>query len=287
MQVCTLREAIGRYVEDGQTIALEGFTHLIPFAAGHEIIRQGRRNLHLVRMTPDLIYDQMIGMGCASTLTFSWGGNPGVGSLHRLRDAVERGWPGPLAIHEHSHAGLAAAYTAGAAHLPFAMLKGYVGNDLPVVNPQIKSIQCPYTGERIATVPAVNPQVTVLHAQQADRAGNILLRGIIGAQKEAALAARTLIVTVEEIVDVLDAPMNAIVLPYWVVTAVVPVPAGAYPAYAQGYYERDNAFYLAWDDIARDRDSFSAWMQRHVLGTRDHTEFLRSLPAETRERSEA
>jgi glutaconate CoA-transferase, subunit A len=287
MQVCTLREAIGRYVEDGQTIALEGFTHLIPFAAGHEIIRQGRRNLHLVRMTPDLIYDQMIGMGCASTLTFSWGGNPGVGSLHRLRDAVERGWPGPLAIHEHSHAGLAAAYTAGAARLPFAMLKGYVGNDLPTVNLQIKSIHCPYTGERIATVPAVNPQVTILHAQQADRAGNILLRGIIGAQKEAALAAGTLIVTVEEIVDTLDAPMNAIVLPYWVVSAVVPVPAGAYPAYAQGYYERDNAFYLAWDDIARDRKTFSAWMQRHVLGTRDHAEFLRSLPVEARERSEA
>ena len=287
MELCTLREAIARYVCDGQTIALEGFTHLIPFAAGHEIIRQGRRNLHLVRMTPDLIYDQMIGMGCASTLTFSWGGNPGVGSLHRLRDAVERGWPGPLAIHEHSHAGLAAAYTAGAARLPFAMLKGYVGNDLAAVNPQIKSITCPYTGERLATVPAINPQVTILHAQQADRAGNILLRGIIGAQKEAALAAGTLIVTVEEVVDVLDAPMNAIVLPYWVVTAVVPVPAGAYPAYAQGYYERDNAFYLAWDDIARDRTSFTAWMERHVLGTRDHAQFLRSLPVETRERSEA
>jgi glutaconate CoA-transferase, subunit A len=287
MEVCTLQEAIARYVEDGQTIALEGFTHLIPFAAGHEIIRQGRRNLHLVRMTPDLIYDQMIGMGCASELTFSWGGNPGVGSLHRLRDAVERGWPGPLAIHEHSHAGLAAAYTAGAARLPFAMLKGYVGNDLPAVNPQIRSINCPYTGERIATVPAINPQVTILHAQQADRAGNILLRGIIGAQKEAALAARILIVTVEEIVDVLDAPMNAIVLPYWVVTAVVPVPAGAYPAYAQGYYERDNAFYLAWDDIARDRKTFRAWMDRHVLGTRDHAQFLRSLPIEALERSEA
>jgi glutaconate CoA-transferase subunit A len=287
MEVCTLREAIARYVKDGQTVALEGFTHLIPFAAGHEIIRQGRRNLHLVRMTPDLIYDQMIGMGCARTLTFSWGGNPGVGSLHRLRDAVEKGWPGPLAIHEHSHAGLAAAYTAGAARLPFAMLKGYVGNDLPRVNPQIKHISCPYTGERLATVPAVNPQVTILHAQQADRAGNILLRGIIGAQKEAALAAGTLIVTVEEIVDTLDAPMNAIVLPYWVVTAVVPVPAGAYPAYAQGYYERDNAFYLAWDEIARDRATFTAWMERHVLGTRDHAQFLRSLSVEALKESEA
>jgi glutaconate CoA-transferase, subunit A len=287
MEVCTLREAIARYVKDGQMIALEGFTHLIPFAAGHEIIRQGRRNLHLVRMTPDLIYDQMIGMGCASTLTFSWGGNPGVGSLHRLRDAVEKGWPAPLAIHEHSHAGLAAAYTAGAAHLPFAMLKGYVGNDLPRVNPQIRSISCPYTGEPLATVPAMNPQVTILHAQQADRAGNILLRGIIGAQKEAALAAGTLIVTVEEVVDTLDAPMNAIVLPYWVVTAVVPVPAGAYPAYAQGYYERDNAFYLAWDEIARDRKSFTAWMERHVLGTRDHAQFLRSLSVEALKESEA
>ncbi len=287
MEIRTLRDAIARYVEDGQTIALEGFTHLIPFAAGHEIIRQGRRHLHLVRMTPDLVYDQMIGMGCASTLTFSWGGNPGVGSLHRLRDAVEHRWPGPLAIHEHSHAGLAAAYCAGAARLPFAILKGYVGNDLASVNPQIRSINCPYTGERVATVPAINPQVTILHAQQADRAGNILLRGIIGAQKEAALAARTLIVTVEEIVDVLDAPMNAIVLPHWVVTAVVPVPAGAYPAYAQGYYERDNAFYLAWDDIARDRKSFTAWMERHVLGTRDHAQFLGSLPAEAPERSEA
>jgi glutaconate CoA-transferase subunit A len=287
MLVCSLHEAIARYVEDGQTVALEGFTHLIPFAAGHEIIRQRRRNLHLVRMTPDLIYDQMIGMGCASTLTFSWGGNPGVGSLHRLRDAVERGWPGPLALHEHSHAGLAAAYTAGAARLPFAMLRGYIGNGLPQVNPQIRDIQCPYTGERIATVPAMNPDVTILHAQQADRAGNILLRGIIGAQKEAALAARKLIVTVEEVVDTLAAPMNAVVLPYWVVSAVVPVPAGAYPAYAQGYYERDNAFYLAWDDIARARGTFTAWMERHVLGTPDHAGFLRSLPAESRERSEA
>ncbi|MBS0579240.1 MAG: CoA transferase subunit A [Proteobacteria bacterium] len=287
MLTCSLHEAIARYVEDGQTIALEGFTHLIPFAAGHEIIRQGRRDLHLVRMTPDLIYDQMIGMGCARALTFSWGGNPGVGSLHRLRDAVERSWPGPLAIHEHSHAGMAAAYTAGAARLPFAMLRGYIGNGLPAVNPQIQSVQCPYTGERIATVPAMNPDVTILHAQQADRDGNILLRGIIGAQKEAALAASKLIVTVEEVVDTLAAPMNAIVLPHWVVNAVVPVPAGAYPAYAQGYYERDNAFYLAWDDIARERDTFTAWMERHVLGTPDHAGFLRSLPVASRERSEA
>jgi glutaconate CoA-transferase, subunit A len=278
MQVTSLSDAIRAHVHDGQTLALEGFTHLIPFAAAHEIIRQGRRDLHLVRMTPDLVYDQMIGMGCASALTFSWGGNPGVGSLHRLRDAVERGWPGSLVLHEHSHAGLAAAYTAGAARLPFAALRAYIGNDLPGVNGEIRAITCPYTGERLAAVPAVNPDVTILHAQQADRAGNVLLRGIVGAQKEAALAARKLIVTVEERVEKLDAQMNAVVLPYWVVSAIAVVPAGAYPSYAQGYYERDNAFYLAWDDIARDRDGFLAWMRRHVLQTRDHAEFLRSLP---------
>ena len=243
MPCLTLREAIGRYVADGACVALEGFTHLIPFAAGHEIIRQRRRNLHLVRMTPDLVYDQLIGMGCASRLTFSWGGNPGVGSLHRLRDAVEHAWPGPLELDEHTHAGMAAAYCAGAARLPFGMLRGYIGTDLTVANPRIRSVQCPYTGEQLAAVPALNPDVTILHAQRADRAGNVALTGIVGAQREAALAARTLLVTVEEIVDELPPAMNAIVLPHWVVTAVVHCPGGAYPSYAQGYYARDNAFY--------------------------------------------
>jgi len=279
--VLTLREAIATHVHDGQTLALEGFTHLIPFAAGHEIIRQGRRDLHLVRMTPDLVYDQMIGAGCAGALTFSWGGNPGVGSLHRLRDAVENGWPGPLAIVEHSHAGMAAAYTAGASNLPFGVLRGYLGTDLPRVNDQVRSITCPYTGESLATVPAIRPDVTILHAQRADRSGNVLLRGIVGAQREAALAARALLVTVEEIVDELEAPMNAIVLPHWVVTAIACVPGGAYPSYAQGYYARDNAFYTAWDEIARDRATFAAWIDRHVLGTRDHARFLASLGTET------
>jgi glutaconate CoA-transferase, subunit A len=277
MALVGLREAIAQHVRDGQTLALEGFTHLIPFAAGHEIIRQGRRDLHLVRMTPDLVYDQMIGAGCARALTFSWGGNPGVGSLHRLRDAVEHGWPRPLAITEHSHAGMAAAYTAGASRLPFGVLRGYVGTDLPQANDQIRSVTCPYTGETLATVPALRPDVTILHAQRADAKGNVLLRGIVGAHKEAALAADVLLVTVEEIAEDLDAPMNAIVLPHWVVTAVARVPGGAWPSYAQGYYSRDNAFYLAWDDIARDRDSFTSWLDRHVLGTEDHTSFLRSL----------
>lgn len=277
MPIVPLREAIAAHVEDGQTLALEGFTHLIPFAAGHEILRQGRRDLHLVRMTPDLIYDQLIGAGCARALTFSWGGNPGVGSLHRLRDAIENGWPGALEIHEHSHAGMAAAYTAGASRLPFGMLRGYLGTDLPGVNPQIREVRCPYTGEALATVPAINPDVTILHAQKADPKGNVLLQGIVGAGKEAGLAARKLLVTVEEVVEDLAAPRNAIVLPHWVVTAVSVVPGGAYPSYAEGYYARDNAFYLKWEEIARDRGTFGAWIDRHVRGTEDHAGFLRSL----------
>ena len=277
MALLTLAEAMRRHVPDGACVALEGFTHLIPFAAGHELIRQGRRELHLVRMTPDLIYDQMIGMGCARKLTFSWGGNPGVGSLHRLRDAVEHGWPGPLELDEHSHAGMAAAYCAGAARLPFGVLRGYLGTDLPGVNPAIRSVTCPYTGEALATVPAINPDVTILHAQRADRRGNVALHGIVGAAREAALAARALVVTVEEIVDALGPAMNGIVLPHWVVSAVVHCPGGAYPSYAQGHYARDNAFYQRWDAIARERGAFSAWMQRHVMGSPDHRAFLASL----------
>jgi glutaconate CoA-transferase, subunit A len=277
MKLTSLADAIGRHVRDGACLALEGFTHLIPFAAGHEIIRQGRRDLHLVRMTPDLIYDQMIGTGCARRLTFSWGGNPGVGSLHRLRDAVEHGWPVPLAIDEHTHAGMAAAYCAGAARLPFGILRGYLGTDLASANPSIRSVACPYTGERVATVPAINPDVTILHAQRADRQGNVAIHGILGAQREAALAAHTLIVTVEEIVDALPPAMNGIVLPHWIVSAVAHCPSGAYPSYAQGLYGRDNDFYRRWDAIARERDGFRAWMQRHVLGTRDHAAFLASL----------
>ena len=277
MEHLSLRQAVERFVPNGARVALEGFTHLIPFAAGHEIIRQQRRDLHLIRMTPDLIYDQMIGMGCAARLTFSWGGNPGVGSLHRLRDAVEQGWPRPLELDEHSHAGMAAAYCAGAARLPFGVLRGYVGADLVTVNPAIRSVTCPYTGEALATVPAINPDVTILHAQRADRKGNVAIHGIIGAQREAALAATALLVTVEEIVDELPPAMNSIVLPHWLVSAVVHCPGGAYPSYAQGCYARDNAFYQRWDAIARDRTSFTEWMERHVLARPDHKAFLASL----------
>ncbi len=271
-----LREAVAAHVRDGQTVALEGFTHLIPFAAGHEIIRQGRRDLTLVRMTPDLIYDQMIGMGCARALTFSWGGNPGVGSLHRLRDAIEHGWPAPLALDEHSHAGMAVRYAAGAAGLPFGILRGYTGTDLPAANPAlIRSVTCPFTGEALTALPALTPDVTILHAQRADRAGNVWLRGIVGASREAAMAARTLVVTVEEVVESLDAPMNAFVIPGWQVAAVSVVPGGAYPSYALGHYPRDNAFYQAWDAVARTREAFLAWMGSHVLDTADHAGFLR------------
>ncbi len=272
-----LKEAIEQTVHDGDVVALEGFTHLIPFAAGHEIIRQGRRNLTLIRMTPDLIYDQLIGAGCASKLIFSWGGNPGVGSLHRLRDAIEQGWPAPLAIEEHDHAGMAAAYAAGAANLPFGLLRGYLGTDLPKYNSRIRFVECPFTGERLAAVPPIRPDVSIIHAQKADRRGNVLMWGVVGVQKEAVLAARRAIVTVEEIVDRLDAPPNAAVLPSWVIEAVCEVKGGAFPSYAQGYYLRNNAFYKQWDRISRERDGFRAWIERHVLGTRNFDDFRKSL----------
>ena len=278
MALMTLTEAIARHVRDGQSVALEGFTHLIPFAAGHEIIRQQRKNLHLIRMTPDLIYDQMIGMGCASELTFSWGGNPGVGSLHRLRDAVEKDWPQPLKIHEHSHAEMAVAYAAGASGLPCGLMRRHADTDLTrLPDARVKATECPFTGDSMSAVQAINPDVTILHAQKVDAAGNVLIRGIVGAAKEAAMAARALIVTVEEQVEDLDADMNAIVLPGFLVTAVAVVPGGAYPSYTQGYYSRDNSFYMAWDDIARDRQLFLDWMERHVLALPDQAAFLREL----------
>jgi glutaconate CoA-transferase, subunit A len=261
-----LPEAVEEVVRDGDTAAFEGFTHLIPYAAGHETIRQRRKELTLVRMTPDLIYDQMIGMGAVKKMVFSWGGNPGVGSLHRFRDAYEQGWPRSLEIEEHSHAAMANAYEAGAAGLPFAVFRGYRGAELSRVNPNIKSVTCPYTGEVLATVPAIRLDSAIIHAQKADRAGNVLLEGIVGVQKEAVLSSKRSLVTVEEIVDDLGPrSFNACILPHWTVTAIAVVPGGAHPSYTQGYYKRDNAFYEAWDDIARDRDSFAAWMDANVL----------------------
>jgi len=254
-------------MRDGDTVAMEGFTHLIPHAAGHEVIRQGRTDLTLVRMTPDIIYDQLIGMGCASRLVFSWGGNPGVGSLHRFRDAVENGWPGPLEYEEHSHAAMANAYDAGAAGLPFAVFRGYRGAELARVNPAIKSITCPYTGEELATVPAIAADVAVVHAQKANARGDVLFEGIVGVQKEAVLGAKRSVVTVEEVVDEFEGVgPNAVILPAWTVGAIAVVPGGAHPSYAHGYYMRDNAFYKMWDTVSRDRDSFTAWIKAHVIG---------------------
>ncbi|SDA98501.1 CoA transferase subunit A [Sinorhizobium sp. NFACC03] len=281
-KIVSLAEAVGDNVRDGDTVAMEGFTHLIPYAAGHEVIRQGRKDLYLVRMTPDILYDQLIGVGAARGMKFSWGGNPGVGSLHRFRDAVENQWPRPLEIEEHSHAAMANAYEAGAANLPFATLRGYIGADLPKVNPNIKSVTCPFTGEVLAAVPAIRPDVTIIHAQRADKKGNVLIEGIVGVQKEAVLAAKRSIVTVEEIVDELNPPSpNSLVLPSWAVTSVAQVPGGAFPSYAHGYYSRSNAFYIRWDEIARDRDSFTAWIKENVLDAKseDFAKHAGSKPA--------
>jgi glutaconate CoA-transferase subunit A len=263
--IAPLETAVAELVRDGDAVAMEGFTHLIPFAAAHEVIRQGRRDLTLVRMTPDLVFDRLIGAGCVRRLVFSWGGNPGVGSLHRFRDAVEHGWPRPLELEEHSHAGMANRYVAGASGLPFAVLRGYVGTDLPERTPTIRPITCPFTGERLTAVAALRPDVAIVHAQRADREGNVQLWGIVGVQKEAVLAADRSLVTVEEVVDELDPRPGAIVLPRWAVDRVAEAPGGARPSYAHGYYDRDNDAYRAWDAISRDRESFAGWLDREVM----------------------
>jgi glutaconate CoA-transferase subunit A len=266
-EILPLADAVELVIADGDAVALEGFTHLIPFAAAHEIIRQRRRELTLIRLTPDIILDRMIGAGCARKLVFSWGGNPGVGSLHRFRDAVENDWPAPLELEEHSHAGMANRLVAGASGLPFAVLRGYVGTDLAAHTSGIATITCPFTGEELTAVSALRPDVAVIHAQRADRHGNVQLWGIVGVQKEAVLAARRSLVTVEEIVDELDPHPGAVVLPNWVVTTVAEVPEGARPSYAQGYYDRDNEDYRRWDAIARDRERFRDWLEREILAT--------------------
>jgi glutaconate CoA-transferase subunit A len=263
-ELASLADAVHSLVHDGDVVALEGFTHLIPHAAGHEVIRQERRELTLVRMTPDVIYDQLIGMGCARKLVFSWGGNPGVGSLRRFRDAVENGWPAPLELEEHSHAGMAAAYAAGASNLPFGVLRGYDGTDL-AARTTVRPIECPFTGERLTAVPALRPDVGIVHAQRADRRGNVQLWGILGVQREVVLASRRSLVTVEEIVDELEPRPGATVMPGWVIDAVAVAPRGAHPSYAHGYYDRDNAFYVEWDSIAADRHRFRSWMDVNVL----------------------
>jgi glutaconate CoA-transferase subunit A len=262
--VTSLREAVGELVRDGDSVALEGFTHLIPFAAGHELLRQNRRELELIRMTPDLLYDQMIGVGAARKLVFSYGGNPGVGSLHRFRDAIENDWPRPVELEEHSHAGMANRFVAGAAKVPFAVLHGYVGTDL-MAHTQVAPITCPFTGEQLVAVPALEPDVAIIHAQEADSAGNVQLWGIPGVQKEAVLSAKRSLVTVERIVDELEPRPGGVVLPGWVIDAVAEAPNGSQPSYSLGVTSRDNDFYREWDAISRDRDRFTHWMDEHVL----------------------
>ncbi|MFL5461256.1 MAG: CoA transferase subunit A, partial [Gemmatimonadales bacterium] len=270
-----MRDAIARYVHDGDTVVIEGFTHLICFAAGHEIIRQQRRNLTLCRLTPDLIYDQMIAAGCARKLVFSWAGNPGAGSLHAFRRGVE-GKGQSLELEEYSHFGMVARLSAGAARLPFWTLRNYMGTDLPAANPQIRSVSCPYTGETLATVPALNPDLTIVHAQRADSDGNAQIWGLLGVQKEAAFASRHVIVVVEELVDesVIRADPNRTVIPGLIVDAVVVEPWGAHPSYAQGYYDRDNQFYVGWEKISRDPTALDRYLQEFVFGVENRTEYV-------------
>ncbi len=284
MTFSDLGDAVAENLKDGDTAAFEGFTHLIPHAAAHEAIRQGRRDLTLVRMTPDIVYDQMIGMGMVKKLIFSYAGNPGVGLLRRMRDAVENGWPGPIELEEHSHAAMANAYEAGAAGLPCAVFRGYRGAELARVNPNIKTVTCPFSGEVLAAVPSVRPDVSFIHAQKANRKGDVLIEGIVGVQKEAVLAAKRAVVTVEEIVDTFDGVHpNACVLPNWTVAAVCPVPGGAHPSYAHGYYSRDNAAYLEWDSISADRDRFARWMEDNVVNAKpgDFADRVKMLEAST------
>jgi glutaconate CoA-transferase subunit A len=279
LELTELPDAVRRLVNDGDSIALEGVSHLIPTAAGHELIRQQRKALVLLRMTPDVVGDQLIGMGCVRELGFGWSGNPGVGSLHRFRDAVEKDWPRPLRLNEHSHAGMAEAYRAGAANLPFGVLRGYSGGDLEELAPSVKRVVCPFTGEPLAAVRALRPDVAVIHAQEADRAGNIHLWGIVGVQKEAVLSARRSLVTVERVVDRFTPRPGSVVLPSWAVTAVSLVPGGAHPSYAQDIYGRDDGFYAQWEKLSRDRTTFQSWMERCVLGVSDVEGYRRAVAA--------
>jgi glutaconate CoA-transferase subunit A len=289
-KVVAMRDAIAELVRDGDTVVIEGFTHLICFAAGHEIIRQRRRDLTLCRLTPDLIYDQMIAAGCARKLVFSWAGNPGAGSLHAFRRAAEGKGGQPLALEEYSHFGMVGRLSAGAARLPFWPMRNYMGTDLPAANPRIATVECPYTGERLATVPALNPDVTIVHAQRADAQGNAQIWGLLGVQKEAAFASRRVIVVVEELVDerVIRADPNRTLIPGIVVDAVVVEPWGAHPSYAQGYYDRDNDFYVRWEPISRDPAALARYLDEFVYGVRDRAEYvarcggLESLRADTR-----
>jgi glutaconate CoA-transferase subunit A len=281
-KVVSMSEAVAAHVGDGCSLAIEGFTGFISFAAGHEIIRQQRRDLTLIRMTPDLIYDQMIAAGTARKLIFSYTGNPGVGSLYCIRRAVEKALPCPLELEEYSHYGLVGRYAAGAARAPFFPLRSYLGSDMLAANPLIKLIDDPYGTGKIAVVPPLNPDVAILHAQRADRQGNTQLWGLLGMQKEVAFAAKRVIVAVEELVDqsVIRADPNRTLIPGLIVDAVVHEPYGAHPSYVQGYYDRDNESYLAWDQLSQDHAAVMAWLDEWVYGLENHAAYVRKLGQE-------
>jgi glutaconate CoA-transferase subunit A len=278
-KLVSMKEAIAAHVADDCSVTIEGFTAFICFAAGHEIIRQRRRNLTLIRMTPDLIYDQMIAAGTASKLIFSYMGNPGVGSLYCIRRAVEKNTPRPLELEEYSHYGLVGRYAAGASRAPFFPLRSYVGSDMPAANPLIKLIDDPYGTGKIAVVPPLNPDVAIIHAQRADRQGNTQLWGLIGMQKEAAFAAKRVIVVVEELIDeaIVRADPNRTLIPGLIVDAVVHEPYGAHPSYVQGYYDRDNESYLAWDKLSQDHGAVEGWLEEWVYGVADRGAYALKL----------
>jgi len=277
--VLSMDEAIARFVADGDVVAAEGFTHLIPFAAGHEIIRQRKRDLVLCRLTPDLIYDQMVAAGVARKLIFGWIGNPGVGSLYAIRRAVEHGHPHPIELDEYSHFGLVSRLKAGASGLPFMHLRDYDGTDLPKVNDRIRRVSCPFTGESLAAVPALRPDVAIIHAQRADASGNTQVWGLLGVQKEVAFAANKVIVVVEQIVSeaIIRADPNRTLVPGLVVDAVVEEPFGAHPSYVQGYYDRDNAFYVEWAETSRDEARLEAYLDEWVYGVGSREEYVSKL----------
>jgi Acyl CoA:acetate/3-ketoacid CoA transferase, alpha subunit len=282
IKIMAMDEAVRRFVHDGDVIVIEGFTHLICFAAGHEIIRQGRRDLTLCRLTPDLIYEQLIGAGCARRLIFSWAGNPGAGPLYALRRAVEQGIPNSIELEEYSHFGMVARLTAGASKLPFYPLRNYRGSDLPRVNPQIKTVTCPFTGEELAAVPALNPDIAIIHAQRADENGNAQIWGLIGVQKEAAFASRNTIVVAEEIVSesVIRSDPNRTLIPGLIVNAVVHEPFGCHPSFAQGFYDRDNDFYVRWREISQNEALLNKYLEEWVYGVRDRREYVERMGAD-------
>jgi glutaconate CoA-transferase subunit A len=277
-----MRDAIGELVRDGDVVAIEGFTHLICFAAGHEIIRQRRRDLTLCRLTPDVVYDQMVAAGVASKLVFSWLGNPGVGSLHAIRRRVESADPEPLELEEYSHFGMVSRYVAGASGLPFLPLRSYAESDLPAVNPKIVPMTSPYGGGTVYAVPPLNPDVAIVHTQRADRNGNAQIWGFLGCQKEAAFAAERVIVVCEELIDeaTLRSDPNRTVIPGLIVDAVVLEPKACHPSFAQGFYDRDNRFYVEWDAISRDPERLDAWLDEWVYSISSHREYVAKLGAE-------